>query len=306
MNGAPRISVGIASHGRPQSLARCIASLAVIDDLLDEIIVIDDGSLEPLEPLVRSALGQHEQAKLRVLRFDPGAGLARARSEAVFQAHSPLVLNLDDDAVLVSADAVHLARRTMAADSTILAVAFAQAQADGTPWPAGAQPAPVDYPCYVASFIGFAHLVRQDAFVTLGGFRQQLIINGEERELCLRALDAGWHVVYLPEARVAHLADPAGRDVRRYLHLTVRNGVLSSIYNDPLPLLVVRVPMRLRAYFSMRRGTKVHDPNGFRTILGWIARDLRAALAQRHAVRWSTIREWRRLTRESPPYREPA
>ena len=306
MSDANRISVGIASHGRPESLARCIASLTAIDDVLDETIVVDDGSKEPLEPLVRKALGPREQAKLRVLRFDPGEGLARARSEAVFQARSPLVLNLDDDAVVVSADAVHLARQTMAADPTILAVAFAQARADGSPWPAGAQPAPVDHPCYVASFIGFAHLVRREAFVALGGFRRQLIINGEERELCLRALDAGWRVVYLPEARIAHLADPAGRDARRYLHLTVRNGVLSSIYNDPLPLLAVRVPMRLRAYFAMRRGWSVHDPGGFRAILGWIGRDLRDALGQRRAVRWSTIREWRRLTREFPSYRAPA
>ena len=306
MSDASRVSVGIASHGRPASLVRCIASLATIDDVLDEIIVVDDGSPEPLEPLVRKALSPREQAKLRVLRFDPGKGLAAARSHAVFEARSPLVLNLDDDAVVLSADAVHRARQTMSEDPAILAVAFAQAQADGNPWPAGAQPAPVDYPCYVASFIGFAHLVRRESFVALGGFRRQLNLNGEERELCLRGLDAGMHVVYLPDARIAHLADPAGRDVRRYLHLTVRNGVLSSVYNDPWPLLAVRVPMRLRAYFRMRRGWKVHDPGGFRAILRWIGRDLREALAQRRAVHWSTIREWRRLTQQPPRYRGPA
>ncbi len=306
MSEGNRVSVGIASRGRPESLARCVASLTAIDDILDEIIIVDDGSPEPLEPPVRSALSPREQAKLRVLRFDSGQGLAAARSEAVFQARSPFVLNLDDDTVVLSGDAIRRARQTMAGDSTLLAVAFAQAEADGNPWPAGAQPAPVDRPCYVASFIGFAHLVRREAFIGLGGFRRQLIINGEERELCLRALDAGWHVVYLPEARIAHLTDPAGRDARRYLHLTVRNGVLASIYNDPLLLLAVRVPMRLRAYFQMRRGWKVHDPGGFRLILGWIGRDLREALAQRHAVRWATIREWRRLTRESPHYRGPA
>ncbi len=306
MSEANRVSVGIASRGRPESLARCVASLAAIDDILDEVIIVDDGSPEPLEPRVRSALSPREQAKLRVLRFDSGQGLAAARSEAVFQARSPFVLNLDDDTVLLSGDAIRRARQTMDGDPALLAVAFAQAEADGKPWPAGAQPAPVAHSCYVASFIGFAHLVRREAFIALGGFRRQLNINGEERELCLRALDAGWHVVYLPEARIAHLTDPAGRDARRYLHLTVRNGVLASIYNDPLLLLAVRVPMRLRAYFQMRRGWKVHDPGGFRLILGWIGRDLREALAQRHAVRWATIREWRRLTQESPHYRGPA
>jgi GT2 family glycosyltransferase len=306
MTGVERVSVGIASRGRPESLARCIASLTVIDEILDEVIVIDDGSEQPLEQGVRALLTACEQARLRFVRFDPPQGLAAARSEGVFRARSPLVLNLDDDAQLVSGDAVQAARRTITADPSIAAVAFAQAQADGSPWPTGAQPAPVDYPCHVASFIGFAHLVRRETFAALGGFRAQLGINGEEREFCLRALDAGFHVVYLPEARVAHLADPAGRDVRRYLHLTVRNGVLASIYDDPLPVLAVRVPMRLVAYFRMRRAWTVHDPGGFRTILAWIRRDLGAAIAQRRAVRWGTIRRWRQLTREFPPYQGPA
>ncbi|MGH7670057.1 MAG: glycosyltransferase family 2 protein, partial [Gemmatimonadaceae bacterium] len=165
MTGANRVSVGIASNGRPESLARCVASLMAIDEILDEVIVVDDGSDVPLEPLVRNALSAGEQAKLRVVRFNAREGLARARSEAVFRARSPLVLNLDDDAVVLSLDAVRRARQTMADDATIVAVAFAQAQADGNPWPAGAQPAPVDYPCYVASFIGFAHLVRRESFV---------------------------------------------------------------------------------------------------------------------------------------------
>lgn len=296
------MSVGIASRGRAASLARCIASLESLGDLLEEIIVVDDGSDDPLEAPVRASLSASAQRKLRMIRFSPGRGLAAARSECVFQARSPWVLNLDDDAVLVSAEAVRQALCTIDADPGIFAVAFAQAQADGTPWPAGAQPAPVDYRCRTASFIGFAHLVRREAFVTLRGFRAQLIINGEERELCLRALDAGYDVVYLPEARIAHLADPANRDVRHYLHLTVRNGVLSSIYDDPFLLLCVRVPMRLLAYFRMRRGWAVHDPGGFLAILRWIGRDLRLAVSQRRPVRWATIRRWRYLARQFPAY----
>jgi GT2 family glycosyltransferase len=300
-----RLSVGIASRGRPESLARCIASLTTIEGMIDEIIVVDDGSPAALEPMVRAALTPAEQAKLRVVRLDRPEGLAKARSEAVFRARSPLVLNLDDDTMVFSAEAIQAAMRVLDGDPTVFAVAFAQAEADGSPWPTGAQPAPVDRACAVAAFIGFAHLVRREAFVALGGFRSQLMINGEERELCLRVLDAGMQIVYLPQARVAHLTDPAGRDARRYLHLTVRNGVLASIYNDPLPLLAIRVPLRLAAYHRMRRGWKLEDPGGFGEIVAWIRRDLREAWAQRRPVRWRTIRRWRELTRLHPPYHVP-
>jgi len=303
---AARISVGIATRARPESLVRCVASLACLGELLDEVIVVDDGSPVPVEPALRGGLSNAMRAKVRVIRFDPQQGTAAARTTCVRAARSPWVLNLDDDTEMLSADAVQTAVRTIGADPSIFAIAFAQATADGDPLPPAAQPGRADRPCYVTCYIGFAHLVRRDAFLALGGYRAALIIYGEEREICLRALDAGWHVVYLPDARIAHLADPAGRDMRRYLHLTVRNGVLSSIYNDPLPLLMVRVPMRLAAYFRMRSGWKVQDPGGFLTILGWIWRDLGGALKQRRAVRWATIGRWRRLNREMLLYRGPA
>jgi GT2 family glycosyltransferase len=217
-----------------------------------------------------------------------------------------LVLLLDDDIEWLTTDALDAAVRTIEGDDTIFAIAFAQAGSDGAPLGPQAQPAPVDVVSYVASYIGFAHLVRRAAFELLGGYRAAMAINGEERELCLRALDAGYHVVFLPQAYVAHLADPRGRDMRRYLHLTVHGGVLDSVYNDPLPLLLLRVPVRLRAYFAMRRGWKVDDPWGWWTLLRWIWRDLPGAMAQRKPVRWATIRRWRRLSRLAEPYRAPA
>jgi GT2 family glycosyltransferase len=301
-----QITVGIASRDRADSLARCITSLAAIDDLVAEVIVVDDGSAAPVEPLVRARIGETARNKLTVIRHPSSTGLAGARNEIAQHARTAWVLMLDDDAMLLSADAVVSALSTIAADDQVLAVAFAQANAEGEAWPAGAQPAPVAYPCKVATFIGFAHLLRRDGFLALGGYRAQILINGEEGELCLRALDAGWTVVFLPDALVAHLIDPAGRNVRRYLHLIVRNGCLMSIYNDPLPLMCVRTSMRLVSYFRMRRGWGVDDPWGFFAILQWLRRDLREALRLRHPVRWSTIRRWRQLARTSPAYTPPA
>jgi GT2 family glycosyltransferase len=306
VSSSHRLSVGIASRGRVASLARCITSLACLDGILDEIIVIDDGTDEPMEPAVRAGLAPVVQRKLRMMRFSPGRGLAAARSECVRQARSRWVLSLDDDTLVPSAAPVLDALRTIDSDPRVFAIAFGQDTAIGEPWPASAQPAPVAHPCWTAAFIGFAHLVQRDAFVTLGGFREQLLIFGEERELCLRALDAGLGVVYLPSARIMHLADPANRDMRRYLRLTVRNGVLSSVYDDPLPILCARVLLRLQAYFRMRRGWQVDDPGGFWQVLMWIRRDLGEALRQRRAVRWATIWRWRKLARHSPLYLGPA
>ena len=96
------------------------------------------------------------------------------------------------------------------------------------------QPAPVTFPCVVASFIGFAHLLRRDVFLDLGGYQESFIYYGEEKDFCLRLLDAGYRTVYLPDARIAHSGaggpqPDALPPVRRAQRLPER------LYNDPVP-----------------------------------------------------------------------
>ena len=61
-------------------------------------------------------------------------------------------------------------------------------------------------------FIGFAHLLRRSLFIEMEGYRSLFKFYGEEKEYCLRLLDRGISVVYLPKARIAHLPDPSGID----------------------------------------------------------------------------------------------
>jgi GT2 family glycosyltransferase len=281
-------------------------SLDMLGDRVGQVIVVDDGSSTPVEAALRSGLSAGTNARVEVVRFDIPRGPTAARTECVRRARHDLVLLVDDDIEWLTVDALDDAVRTIAADASIFAIAFAQAGPGGAELGPGAQPAPVNQPSYVPAYIGFAHLVRRSVFETLGGYREAMVIHGEERELCLRALDAGYHVVFLPGARVAHLADPGGRDMRLYLHRTVHSGVLDAIYNDPLPLMLLRVPLRLRAYFAMRRGWNVNDPGGWWALLRWIGRDLPGALALRRPVRWATLRRWRQLGRQASPYRGPA
>ena len=120
------------------------------------------------------------------------------------------------------------------------------------------------------SFIGFAHLVRRDVFVAIGGYRESFEFYGEEKDFCLRLIDAGYRTVYLPDALVIHEPDPAGRSQQRYLRYVTRNDCLGALYNEPLNRLVWLFPARLALYFRMRRAWKVDDPWGW----AWILREL--------------------------------
>jgi len=167
------------------------------------------------------------------------------------------------------------------------------------------QPSAAQVPSVVPSFIGFAHMIRRDRFLALGGFREAFGFYGEEKEFCLRLLEAGLHTVYLPHALVAHVADPNSRDRKRYLRFVARNDCLNSLMNDPFTRLAWMLPARYVLYFRMRRGWEIHDPWGGLWLLRELASQLPGAWKARRPVSRGTLREWRALGVESRAYRGP-
>jgi len=299
----PSLTVGVATKDRPEALVRCLRSLRLLHGLLAETIVVDDASDPPVEGPAISALAADLPPEVRFIRNERSLSVAAGRNRIAREARTPWVLNLDDDAFVVTRAAVEQGIRVLEADAGVAAVAFPQCDEAGVPYAPSAQPAAVDYPCYVPTFIGYAHLLRRDAFLAVGGFRERLGINGEEKDVSLRMLDAGWRVVYLPGAPVGHVAAAAGRDRRRYLHQTVRNSVVSAFCGEPMPLMPAGVAVRLWRYFPMRRGWGIDDPGGFGRIVRELARDLPSLLRERNPVRWETMRRWRAMTQSAPePY----
>jgi GT2 family glycosyltransferase len=293
------ITAGIVTRNRPDLLRSCLASLELISDRLAEIVVVDDtsdvaaaDSLDGLPPAVA--------CRLRIVRQTAREGYIVGRNRIVREATTEHVLLMDDDARLIDAAGIDDAVAVLEGSPSVGAVAFAMATDEGAPWDAPMQPAPVEYTCRVPCFIGFAHLLRRSIFLHLGGYREPFQFYGEEKEYCLRLLSAGHHVVYLPHARVVHMATLIERNHSRYLRLTIRNDCLAAIYNEPLPLPLLSIPIRLLRYFRMRGGTP--DPGGLRWIVRDLIRSVPSALALRRAVRWSTWFEWRRIRRISPAW----
>ena len=266
---APRLTIGITTRNRPEALERCLRSLAVVKHLSPEVLVFDDGSSTPVSGLIAA---WDVPAVVRVLRDDSAPGLIVGRNRLVREAAASAVFLMDDDAAFLGAEALEAALRLLDADRQVGAVAFAQCDLAGARWDEGMQPGRSLVVCYVASFIGFAHLLRREVFEAVGGYRETFEFYGEEKEFCLRLIDAGYRTVYLPDALVIHQPDPAGRSQQRYLRYVTRNDCLTALYNEPLERVVWLVPARLALYFRMRRAWKTDDPWGW----AWILRQLYA------------------------------
>ena len=293
------LTVGITTRNRPSALGACLASMSVIANLDPEVLVFDDASTPPAVAAGASAV------PVRVIRDEAGPGYIVGRNRLVKEAQGQFVLLLDDDTRLLSMGSIETAVGVMQADPRVAAVAFAQAEADGRPWPADMQPSTAKEPSVVPSFIGFAHLLRRAAFLELAGYRETFEFYGEEKEFCLRLIEAGYKTVYLPGALVAHVIDGASRDRRRYLRCVSRNDCLNTLYNDPITRVVWMLPARFALYFRMRRSWKIADPWGW----AWLARDVALRMPgvwkQRRPVSRATLARWRLLRDHQTAYDVP-
>ncbi len=296
MNDSPPLTVGITTRNRPESLRTCVDSLRCIEHLAPEILVFDDASEIPASETLQS----HPQ--VRIIRDDRAPGNIVGRNALMKAARASAVLLLDDDAALLSGSSVERAMRVIQSDRQVAAVAFAQANADGTPWPEAMQPGRGQAARYVPAFIGFAHLLDRAVFLRLGGYRERFVFYGEEKEYCLRLLDSGHRVVYLPDALVVHAQDAAGRTPQRYLRYVTRNDCLHALYNEPMWRAMWLVPARLALYFRMRSQWGIDDPGGLRWIISQVAENASTALRSRRPVSRQTLASWRRLRDGSAPY----
>lgn len=301
MNGV-RLTIGITSRNRPDALHRCLRSLAVVGHLSPDVLVFDDASSTPV---VDCLAAWDLPLPVRILRDDRAPGYITGRNRLMLEASTPAVLLMDDDAALVSGASIARALRVLEGDERVGAIAFAQCGADGARWDEAMQPGRSEVPCYVPSFIGFAHMLRRDVFTAIGGYRESFEYYGEEKDYCLRLIEAGYRTVYLRDDPVIHEPDPSGRSRQRYLRYVTRNDCLGALYNQPLSRLVWLFPTRLALYFRMRRAWNIVDPWGCAWILRELWKNRGSVYRDRKPVSRQTLETWKRLRAAPQPYESP-
>lgn len=90
---APAVSIVIPVYRRQQELDRALRALALQTCKDFEVVVVDDGSPEPVSAAEGARLG----LAVRLLRAEPNGGANRARNMGVAAASAPLIAFLDSD-----------------------------------------------------------------------------------------------------------------------------------------------------------------------------------------------------------------
>ena len=222
-----------------------------------EVIVVDDASTDDTANMVRV-----EFPRAKFVRHEHSIGPSSSRNEAANAATSDVIFSIDDDAEFVSPNTVEQTLDDFE-DARVGAVAIPYVEPKkGTTL---LQAAPDRSGIWITDcFIGTAYAIRRDVFLKVGGYRDRLFIQGEERDFCFRMLQLGY-VVRLGRADAIHHYESPIRDIGRVDYLGRRNDVLFAWHYAPASMLPVHIlgtivngfgsAWRSGRYQQMLRGT---------------------------------------------------
>jgi GT2 family glycosyltransferase len=218
----------ITTKNRKVDLRRAIASAACQTEPL-EIIVLDDGSSDGTAEMV-----SHEFPQVRLVRSETSIGLVAQRNRGAVIASGDLIFSIDDDAEFSTPDVVGQTVKEFS-DLRIGAVAIPYVEPKKSD--RCFQRAPDTNAIWVTeSFRGTAYAVKRDIFNQLGGFRIDIVHQGEELDFCIRLLAKGWFVRLGTGDVITHYEAPS-RDWGRMDFYGRRNDILFAWRNVPFPYL---------------------------------------------------------------------
>jgi GT2 family glycosyltransferase len=223
-----KTTVIIASHKRPDSIRRLIASLAPeLATGSREMIIAENGTPTPMQLSL-------EGAPLRHLH-EPRSGKCRIQNRAIAEASGEILVFLDDDLVVARS---YLAAVEQFFDThREFAAMKGRILPDEDPEKKVGQLAPyMDLPIVdhgdevleVRGVLGANMAFRADALRQVGPFDERLgpgaAGHEEETEMSQRLRRAGFRIGYAPKALVYHEVDPSRANRERFITIARERG----------------------------------------------------------------------------------
>jgi N-acetylglucosaminyl-diphospho-decaprenol L-rhamnosyltransferase len=220
MSSVPEISICIVSTDAREDLLRCLDSVfAHPPGVAFEVLVIDNASGDGSAEAVRERFGD----SLELIVLDRRRGKAENDSELMARSRGRYLLLLNEDSELTAGAANTLRARLSAAQGAGVAGARI-VDAEGRQ-----QPSAWRFPGVVSALAGALSLhrrvtvqstgdevrevdwvqsagmmVRREAYEQVGAMDTDFFVYSDEVDWQRRARDAGWSVLYVPDATIVH------------------------------------------------------------------------------------------------------
>lgn len=221
-------AIVITTKNRKDDLRQAINS-ALTQTVPVEIIVMDDASTDGTSEMIWS-----EFPAVRLERSDVSRGYICQRNRAASLARGEVIFSIDDDAEFSSPKVIERTLQDFS-DRRIGAVAipYLEPFRDNQIRQAAHDAEEI---WVTDRFVGTAHALLRDLFLKLGGYREHLLHQGEERDYCLRMLEAGY-VTRLGCADPIYHYESSMRSSERMDFYGRRNDIIYGWQNVPMPYL---------------------------------------------------------------------
>jgi len=278
------VLLGIVTRNRADILPKALASALAQTAPNLHVAVIDDGSTDATGELPARF------PQVRWTRRPASSGYMPARNELMATGGFDYFVSLDDDAWFLQGDEISVAVDVLERHPGVAAIAFDILSPDRPDCVPRGEPRPA------AMFIGCGHVLRLSVVRSVGVYEAVPGSWGsEEKDLCLRLLDAGHQIVQLPGVHVWHDKTTLAREYPAQYRSSICNDLTMTFHRTPVwllpPALLLKLGQHARA--AWKRGA---------TRLYWegiilFARFLPQAWRLRRPVKLATLRNFRRLSR---------
>ncbi|WP_117592584.1 glycosyltransferase family 2 protein [Haloprofundus halophilus] len=218
-NGAdtPLVSYIIATYNRVDDLVEAVESALDQQYRPIEVIVVSNSTDRIREDELFGDGGRFDRDEVQYYHFAERMGAPGAKNAAIERASGDIVVQMDDDAVLADDTATDEVIRLFETYDNAGILAFqsldyytGEIKIDETPDPPEFHIEP-DEQFWTTSFIGMGTAFRREVFEQAGLYPDNFVYGFEEMDLSIRALDAGYDILYTPSVAVYHKKTPEGR-----------------------------------------------------------------------------------------------
>jgi GT2 family glycosyltransferase len=253
MFDVPQLSVVIPTHNRCEETLNAIKSIYNQDTAKSfEIIVVDDGSTHDCSSFIKKCF-----SKVRVITLSMNRGPAVARNIGIKEAKGKIIVGLDSDVTFASPFLIDTIFSIFERQPNIAGLAFRILLSDkytddyGRWWHPRSIKEDAGKPFYTDYFSGTGYAFRREVFDKAGYFPEDLFMHGEENDIVLRILDAGFEILYCPDIVVLHKVSQQSRNTLISCYYKRRNQIwIVTKYYPVLKGMAFIIPRLAKTFFE--------------------------------------------------------
>ncbi|HEU5166794.1 MAG TPA: glycosyltransferase family 2 protein [Chitinophagaceae bacterium] len=220
------LSFIIITYNRPADMLELLQNISGLNqaqELLEEIIVVNNASTDNYTE-VKNYIHANPTLPFRYFDAQENLGVAKGRNFALRKGIAPIIIMLDDDAVLQNKDCLINFIKEFETNNTekpkaivsfrILYYDNLQMQKNGLPHKRYEEYKDKSF-FETYYYAGGAHAVKREVIEKLGEYPADFFYGMEEYDLAYRILDAGYSIVYSDKIVMLHKESPLGRKPKK-------------------------------------------------------------------------------------------